>query len=1294
MEGNGKSTHAPKGGGAVGTPKAERPTETAKGKAQGNKKRKQGKARNGKEPSNDESDESDVYFYNDLQRWKNNVKVPIWLKKPKDKESINEFYKNVIKKLLRVKNKIRAYRIEEAYLIDCLRRCLIDLNLNSIRSLDYVNYKMVRRLCADDCSTILKNDGQDEENGKCFNRTKKQGDPADSKRDILHESILKEDNYADQITHIRVDSAPDKVTPLTAEDIKCLIDSLKNALSVEQRNKKKDLMRHVFNKVIIPGAFFENNNFCPIFMNLLKLDIYNACCLSGTEVSPKLMSLIRLLNNFDEGVADAGSTGEKQKGVPSASTAGTKQEDRQKDDSQQGDVKRGDSQRGDAQPLRSHHNESEDNSYRENCLFFQSQTSLFKLSQYCIEKRLVENHPVTSFDTIYIYNGKEPHSDANQSQCDSDKCKQKRKKLLPHANLKYSLDIQKKKNESLHFINEKKAILENDSTRWRITHRGGSHEEMNHPHAERQYEEGGSPVKEEVTEEVKEEVNRRNEDEAALANEKVASLKARESSCGRVVQENLSHSDKKKELQDGEIAPIEKEAISAEEEAISAEEEAISVGEEAISVQGSIKETEQSFDSAVRSVKGTSNFDYKGSHPKCHTEEGSKEDALNYLQNDWLEFDDDGGVAGRGELDEESLHGGDTNGCEAPRRETTPSTDTERCRLYKDNEPERGDQMDELRLEVAQSGTHNTERNTKLRKRKLSHSSHNSANETQSFQFDTFELFMDNGKIKKKKMLDGINEFEHVPIEGRNSTGKWHDSGCSDFTGAKVRVQLESREVGCGTEQWSGRDTDRESFANQGSSPLDGDNPLNRNDHITSSIEKSPTSARPPSGHSQAGQDSDTSVIIEMIHHDRKKDSDSEGGAVNPMEKFPPSITRPNCSTAVLSDFSTHKEGHPEEEDKNLRSGIGHLCDNASVSCVIDMNDYLKGDGAECLPLLPPKVASNSEVIVLEDDDEEGEEQRNDDNSGESSARDSHHSARKWEGMIEAVKHTPWMNPPTRRDEADGSISTQTPKKRETESKKELSILNIDINKMNNVVLEGLMEFFGLKSKRLSRKILITELTRIQRYLNEQYEQMAREYHPPIDMRKDHSKSRKGSKAPQIDYQTGSDTYRDREEGEKWRICTDRCSDGVSHPMGVPLGDVHAEVQRFFQDEKWFDGAFVGGGSASQVDITQRTSHQVSTTQGSPLPLNDDQAKSQEDYLNRMKKKIKQMELKALFERIDEAICVNEVLHDHIKRDRQIEYSLLKKYLLDCKLSVNREIVLSYCKEKEIQVVLKKKATV
>ncbi|KJP88018.1 hypothetical protein AK88_02293 [Plasmodium fragile] len=1231
MKGKGKSTDAPKGGKATKSTKAKRPTRTTKGKAQNSKKGKQGNLQNIKQPC---SDESDVYFYNDLQRWtKTNVKVPIWLKKPKDIESTNEFYKNVIKKLLRVKNKIRAYQIEEAYLIDCLRKCLMDLNLNSIRSLDYVNYEMLKKLCEGDYSAFFKNGENNKEEDKCLQLTKEQDGTRDSQKDLVHEPILKDGNCEDQTTHNSVDCPTGKVTPLPGEDIKCLIESLKNALSVEKSEKEKDIMKHVFNKVIIPGAFFENNNFCPIFMNLLKLDIYNSCCLSGTELGPKLTSLIELLNNFDEGMADGSNTGEKQEGVPSASNAGT--------------------QHGDAKPGGAHNNESEENSYKEDRLFFKSQTSLFKLSQYCIEKGIVDNHQVASFDTIYIYSGKESQHGGNQSPFDKHKYKNKKKKLFSHGNLKYSLDITKKKNESLHFINEQKDILESNSTRRSI----------NHPHVERHYDKNATPVREE------------NGWEGLVANESVACVKAKESPHGRELLPFLSHFDEKEELPSGGIATAEKEAIS---------------------VVASVNETEQSFVSAV------SKFDCEGSHSnKCRTIEGCKEDPHNYLHNDWLQFDEGGNVVARAGLDEEFLHGSNTNKCETPRK-VSPPTGRERFRLYKENEQETGDQGVDLPLQVCQEDCQYTDSNTMIRKRKLHQTDHSSQDKTQPFQYNTFELYMDNGQIKKNKRLDSINEFEDVPIEVNNCVEKSHDSRCSDVAGTQVRFLLEGSEVGCG------RGTDEGSFTNKGSNPLDWDELLNRNDHVTSSIGSNLPSAFPSSGYSQAYQDSDTSVIIERINYDRKKGSDSDGAiseGVNAMKKLlPRSTTRPKCSAAAVCDFSTEKKGHINEEDKNLISIIDRFCDDSNLSGVIDVHDYLKSSLASHSEVASyPVAASHSEVIILEDNDEVGDE----DKRGEKSAKDMHDRAgRKWgeeDNPPQMEKCTPWRNPPGR-DEADTSIAAATPKTtKEREGKKELSILNIDIEKMNNVVLEGLLDFFGMKANTLSRKKQITELAKIQSYLNEQYENMLKECNTPSGVQKDNNKLRKGTSV-EGDCQTENGTcsyHHDGGKGDEGRMCANGGSSsssggGVSNSMSAQVGDGHTEAQCFFLNEEWFDGALVGEGkSTDQASTTQMISNEVGTTHRSPPhPLNDDQAKSQEDYLNRMKKKIKQMELKSLFERIDEAIGVNEVLHDHIKRDKQIEYSLLKQYLVDCKLSVNREIVMSYCKDKDIQVVMKKRAKV
>lgn len=85
--------------------KSKKKSETVKKKNKSNSdsKKKENDVKNLKSTPQCSSDESDVYFYNDIQRWKNTIKVPIWLKKPKDRESLDEFYKNIIKKIIKSK---------------------------------------------------------------------------------------------------------------------------------------------------------------------------------------------------------------------------------------------------------------------------------------------------------------------------------------------------------------------------------------------------------------------------------------------------------------------------------------------------------------------------------------------------------------------------------------------------------------------------------------------------------------------------------------------------------------------------------------------------------------------------------------------------------------------------------------------------------------------------------------------------------------------------------------------------------------------------------------------------------------------------------------------------------------------------------------------------------------------------------------------------------------------------------------------------------------------------------------
>lgn len=42
-------------------------------------------------------------------------------------------------------------------------------------------------------------------------------------------------------------------------------------------------------------------------------------------------------------------------------------------------------------------------------------------------------------------------------------------------------------------------------------------------------------------------------------------------------------------------------------------------------------------------------------------------------------------------------------------------------------------------------------------------------------------------------------------------------------------------------------------------------------------------------------------------------------------------------------------------------------------------------------------------------------------------------------------------------------------------------------------------------------------------------------------------------------------------------------------------------------------------------------------------------------------------------------------------KKKKVEYSIFKKHLVDCKLNVNKEIIMSYSKDKNIEIISKKK---
>lgn len=512
--------------------KSKKKSETVKKKNKSNSdsKKKENDVKNLKSTPQCSSDESDVYFYNDIQRWKNTIKVPIWLKKPKDRESLDEFYKNIIKKLLRVKNKIRAYKIQEAYLLDCLQKCMIDLNLNSVMSTENINCEIYKNLLYNfkdktnienahkenndeiknknipnknnhvllkpernfisgiDNTMYSDNNNNNREDGnnsgssntindstntinestntinESTNTINESNDTLNSSnktkscnnnnnnnifvsnsisncsevnKNYTSSSFYSVNNYdtkdeEENFINTKKDNIKDNHTNtclkcLKEEKMRDMVEHIKNSLFKEEEKRKKSVMDDVFNKVIIPGGFFENNNFCPIFLKLLKIDIYNTCYTVDTKVNSKLMNLFNVLNNFNEN-----NKIDKNKNV-----------DKEKDEFLNTKCK-------------------SPNKYKSNIddiFFFKEQSSLYKLSQYCIEKQVIKNNEVTSFDTVYIYNekkvdDKEHIHDENKKNSSDD--------YKNNTKFKYVLDDVQKDNPSLHYINDKKDIINND----------------------------------------------------------------------------------------------------------------------------------------------------------------------------------------------------------------------------------------------------------------------------------------------------------------------------------------------------------------------------------------------------------------------------------------------------------------------------------------------------------------------------------------------------------------------------------------------------------------------------------------------------------------------------------------------------------------------------------------------------------------------------------------------------------------------------------------------------------------
>ncbi|GAW83623.1 hypothetical protein, conserved [Plasmodium gonderi] len=1332
--------------------------QSAKSKTRSNKKRKLEKQRKRIDIS---SDESDIYFYNDLQRWKNNVKVPIWLKKPKDKESLGEFYKNVIRKLLRVKNKIRAYKIQESYLIDCLQKCMIDLNSNSTRPLDFMNCEFFNKLLSrNSVSAFSKNDENSLEKDKCFTKSnnnneehlshnywthtckennvksiqhqsdgcctqcdeilygrnemycqekqdkvKVKGSPSNTNKRCSHSvesntdnsnnsdnnkkdkndtHICKDDNYLMKSIETNVKDSAEEINKniLTEEETKCLIERLKNAICMEEKNKKKDLMKHLFSKVIIPGAFFENNNFCPIFMNLLKLDIYNTCRKNDIKVDSKLMNLIKFMNNLNENSLEEIKKGEKRKGDDEVLTYQT---------------------------------ESENNAYSEDHHFFKSQTSLFKLSQYCIEKGIIINKEVVSFDTVYIYTGKETCRDTYASECADQKYKHKKKKLGTNEYLKYSLDISKKKNDSLHFIDEKQVILNNEMNQLNTCNNVDSYEkQFNHTRMEGKHENVNTYVEE------------GNKNENFLSKDSEPHVKSKKYADSVEVYNVSNYSDEKEKSQYDKIYSGNGNFVLSE------------GGRSGNEKKESSSSSMSSSMAIIKSIDGRSQL-------KCHTTVDNKKDELKDLKKElnekkhFLELPGEENLKRNDDIGEKLLNS--ENVIFFKTGSVKGATSEDGYTLYKQNEVEQVEKCDNLNLAQSEFGDCMNRENTKLCKRKVQESGDTNS-EIQSCQFNTFEDFLENPKSVKKKKVhnnnnnNSNNEFESLRSEERDSIGKYHDN-CSDYAGCDVKDSLGYHDDKRKNELNHLEDyTCEEKIPNQYYSYIDDMNSSNQNTEEISLKNVNSCSVHSSSERPQRSHDSDSniSVIIEKIDFDINKQytSDEKGFHNVDMKLL---STRHNNNT-VFMNFQEERKKRTNMENEDMKSATRGFCDNANIGSVIVMKEHVNCVNTKCLP----KDIFNSEVIILEDEDEiDGVDVGAEVGDAEAEVGDAEAEvgdagaevgnvgaevgdagaevgnvgaevgdagaevgnvgaevgdvgtdvraeyAAKCKGNSAVDKDTSCINFYQRNEEEVRTLVEKSPicnrdssfEESKTKTRGELSILSIDINKANNVVLEGLMEFFGLKSKRLSRKILISELTKIQNYLNEQCEKMENEYPSLVPITKCHLKSRKSKSIVNSNEKQNSTNYEKVDKNIN-KIFTNLAN--MKNPLNGQISSVlQTEVKSFCKSDKLLDGTLF---TVSQM--SDKFIHEDS--------LNDDQDKLQEDYLNRMKSKIKQMELKSLFETIDEAIGVNEELHEYIKKEKQIEYSVLKRYLVDCKLNVNREVIVLYCKEKNIQLVhLRKK---
>ncbi|EAA21916.1 hypothetical protein, partial [Plasmodium yoelii yoelii] len=94
------------------------------------------------------------------------------------------------------------------------------------------------------------------------------------------------------------------------------------------------------------------------------------------------------------------------------------------------------------------------NSYNKDLNFFKNQSSLYKLSQYCIENHVLANEMVETFDTIYIYTEKNNNNYRSNNILND--------KFGSNQNLEFTLNISKKNIEELQYIENRNSVLLNE----------------------------------------------------------------------------------------------------------------------------------------------------------------------------------------------------------------------------------------------------------------------------------------------------------------------------------------------------------------------------------------------------------------------------------------------------------------------------------------------------------------------------------------------------------------------------------------------------------------------------------------------------------------------------------------------------------------------------------------------------------------------------------------------------------------------------------------------------------------